>query len=111
MGRLPECGPVLHPLREDRGHGGRAQRGRREGEGRPHRGAPRAAPGPDLAALFVGSEGTLGIVSEATLRLRPRPAGSGWAAYAFEEFGDGLDCVRRILRRGADPAMLRLFDV
>ncbi len=71
---------------------------------------PRAATGPDLTALFVGSEGTLGVVTEATLRVRPRPAGSGWAAYTFGSFADGLDAIRRILRRGATPCVLRLYD-
>lgn len=71
---------------------------------------PRAATGPDLTALFVGSEGTLGIVTEATLRVRPRPAGSGWAAYTFASFADGLDAIRRVLRRGATPCVVRLYD-
>jgi alkyldihydroxyacetonephosphate synthase len=71
---------------------------------------PRAATGPDLTALFVGSEGTLGVVTEATLRVRPRPAGSGWAAYTFGSFADGLDAIRRVLRRGATPCVLRLYD-
>ena len=73
-------------------------------------GAPRAATGPDLTQLFVGSEGTLGVITEATLRVHPRPAGTGWAAYAFARFADGLDACRRVLRRGARPAVLRLYD-
>ena len=83
-----------------------------DGRGRRFRtgGQPRAATGPDLTQVFVGSEGTLGIVTEATLRVRPRPAGSGWAAYGFVRFADGLDACRRVLRRGATPAVLRLYD-
>jgi alkyldihydroxyacetonephosphate synthase len=83
-----------------------------DGRGRRLRtgGHPRAATGPDLSQLFVGSEGTLGVITEATLRVRPRPSGSGWAAYRFGSFADGLDACRRALRRGATPAVLRLYD-
>ncbi|HJV08706.1 MAG TPA: FAD-binding oxidoreductase, partial [Acidimicrobiales bacterium] len=73
-------------------------------------GAPRAATGPDLTQLFVGSEGTLGVITSARLRLHPAPAAERRAAYAFESFAAGVDACRRILRRGATPAVLRLYD-
>ncbi|MEY2568972.1 MAG: alkyldihydroxyacetonephosphate synthase [Actinomycetota bacterium] len=73
-------------------------------------GSPRAAAGPDLNQLFVGSEGTLGVITEATLRVHPVPPAERRAAYAFASFADGLDACRRILRRGATPAVLRLYD-
>jgi alkyldihydroxyacetonephosphate synthase len=72
--------------------------------------APRAATGPDLNQLFVGSEGTLGVITEATLRLHPLPAAERRAAYGFPSFAAGNDACRRILRRGATPAVLRLYD-
>jgi alkyldihydroxyacetonephosphate synthase len=72
--------------------------------------APRAACGPDLNQLFVGSEGTLGVITEARLRAHPVPPGERRAAYGFTSFAEGLAACRRILRRGATPAVLRLYD-
>ena len=73
-------------------------------------GAPRAAVGPDLTQLFVGSEGTLGVITGARLRLHPAPSAERRAAYGWPSFSEGLDACRRILRRGATPAVLRLYD-
>jgi alkyldihydroxyacetonephosphate synthase len=73
-------------------------------------GAPRAAVGPDLNQLFVGSEGTLGVITEATLRLHPAPAAERRGAWGFASFDEGNDACRRILQRGATPAVLRLYD-
>ena len=73
-------------------------------------GPPRAATGPDLTQLFVGSEGTLGVITAARLRLHPTPPVETRAAYGFESFAAGVDACRRILRRGATPAVLRLYD-
>ena len=71
---------------------------------------PRAATGPNLTQLFVGSEGTLGVITEARLRLHPLPIGQERRAFGFSTFADGLHACRRILRRGATPAVLRLYD-
>jgi alkyldihydroxyacetonephosphate synthase len=72
--------------------------------------APRSATGPDLTQLFVGSEGTLGVITAAKLRAHPLPPAERRAAYGFSHFEDGLEACRRILRRGATPAVLRLYD-
>jgi alkyldihydroxyacetonephosphate synthase len=72
--------------------------------------APRSATGPDLTQLFVGSEGTLGVITEAVLRAAPVPSAERRAVFGFATFADGLDACRRTLRRGATPALLRLYD-
>jgi alkyldihydroxyacetonephosphate synthase len=73
-------------------------------------GAPRAAVGPDLNQLFVGSEGTLGIITGARLRLHPAPTHERRLAFELDSFDEGIDCMRRIVQRGATPAVLRLYD-
>ncbi len=73
-------------------------------------GSPAAAQGPDLTQLFVGSEGTLGIVTKVWLRAHPVAAAERRAAYSFPTFEAGLQACRTILRRGATPAVLRLYD-
>ena len=77
---------------------------RTEGKG------PRAATGPNLTQLFVGSEGTLGVITGARLRIHPLPPAQERRAFGFSSFAEGLEACRRILRRGATPAVLRLYD-
>jgi alkyldihydroxyacetonephosphate synthase len=71
---------------------------------------PRAATGPNLTQLFVGSEGTLGVITEARLRIHPLPPAQQRRAFGFTTFAAGLEACRKILRRGATPAVLRLYD-
>ncbi len=72
--------------------------------------APRAAAGPDLNQLFMGSEGTLGVITEARLSIHPVPESSDNRTWIFSNFLDGLEACRMILRRGARPAVMRLYD-
>jgi alkyldihydroxyacetonephosphate synthase len=73
-------------------------------------GAPAAAVGPDLNHVFVGSEGTLGVITRVWLRAHPVAAAERRAAYRFATLGAGFEACRRIVRAGATPAVLRLYD-
>ncbi len=73
-------------------------------------GAPAGAVGPDLTQIFLGSEGTLGIITRVWLRAHPKPHYQMRAAYTFATFADGMQSVRSLIRNGATPAVLRLYD-
>ena len=67
--------------------------------------------GLDMVGLFVGSEGTLGVVTEVTLRLRPAPAGTPRTVVgAFADLVSAGQAVAEITRRGLTPAVLELLD-
>jgi alkyldihydroxyacetonephosphate synthase len=74
------------------------------------RGTPRASAGPDLRQVFLGSEGTLGVVTEVTFSLRARPEASRGQAFHFAGLEAGLEAIRRILRAGFRPPVVRLYD-
>ncbi len=71
---------------------------------------PASALGPDLNQLAVGSEGILGVISRARVRLRPVPEKKMYTAFLFRTFGEGLEAVRQILQAGLTPATVRLSD-
>jgi alkyldihydroxyacetonephosphate synthase len=74
------------------------------------RSTPRASAGPDLRQLFLGSEGTLGVVTEVTFSLRPKPPASRGSAFSFGDFGAGLEAIRVLMREGWRPPVVRLYD-
>jgi alkyldihydroxyacetonephosphate synthase len=73
-------------------------------------GYSRAAVGPDLLQLFIGSEGTLGVVVKIRFKLHRLPDYGRAIAYSFKTFAIGLEACRQIMQRGANPAALRLYD-
>ena len=70
----------------------------------------RRAQGPDLTPLFIGSEGVLGIVTAATLRLHPAPTSRAFAAFTFPETVAGWEAMRQVFQAGLRPAVCRLYD-
>ena len=64
----------------------------------------------DLVGLFVGSEGMLGIVTEATLRLLPFPPARGSISSSFNSIEDAATAVQEILLRGYLPSALEIAD-
>jgi len=74
-------------------------------------GAPKTAAGYDLTALIVGSEGTLGLITELTLRLHGQPEAVMTAVAAFPTVGAAVDCVIATMQMGLTPARIEFLDV
>ncbi len=66
--------------------------------------------GYNLTQLFVGSEGTLGVVTQIILRLIPQPQSSGTVMAAFSTLDDAATLVNRILSTGVIPAVIEIMD-
>lgn len=71
---------------------------------------PRRAAGPDVASLMIGSEGTLGIVTEAELRVTPLPSERNDLCLRFEHMSDGVAACRKIAQSELRPTLVRLYD-
>ena len=71
---------------------------------------PRAASGPELNQLLLGSEGVLGVIVEATVRIRPSAARPDERGMLFRCFAGGVAAVREVARAELPVAMMRLSD-
>jgi glycolate oxidase len=66
--------------------------------------------GYDLTRLMVGSEGTLGVITQATLALRPAPEPALTMAAVFAQASDAMTAVARIMASGMRPSMMEFLD-
>ncbi|MEV6057381.1 FAD-binding oxidoreductase [Streptomyces sp. NPDC052107] len=71
---------------------------------------PASGAGPSPDRLFLGSEGTLGVITEAWMRLQERPRHKASASVTFADFHHALDAVRAIAQSDLAPANCRLLD-
>jgi alkyldihydroxyacetonephosphate synthase len=71
---------------------------------------PRHAMGPDVNQLFIGSEGTFGVITDTTLLIRRLPESRNFATLGFADVATGLHAVRKVLQAGWRPAAVRLHD-
>jgi alkyldihydroxyacetonephosphate synthase len=72
---------------------------------------PASAAGPDLNAWIAGSEGTLGVITEATMKVHPRPESRDFISFLFRDWESGVLAVRSIVQGELPVATLRLSDV
>jgi alkyldihydroxyacetonephosphate synthase len=71
---------------------------------------PSSGAGVSPDRMLAGSEGALGVITEAWVRVQPRPRHRRSAGVMFTDFTRGADCVRAISQSGLNPANCRLID-
>uniref|UniRef100_A0AAX7T6A7 Alkylglycerone-phosphate synthase n=1 Tax=Astatotilapia calliptera TaxID=8154 RepID=A0AAX7T6A7_ASTCA len=71
---------------------------------------PRMSTGPDVHHFIMGSEGTLGVVTEVTMKIRPMPEYQKYGSVVFPNFEMGVACLREVARQRCAPASIRLMD-
>jgi len=70
----------------------------------------RSTGGPDWTQLVVGSEGTLGVIVSAELKVHPLPAVRKLRGWRFRKLEDGLTAIRAVMQAGLHPMVIRLYD-
>ncbi len=71
---------------------------------------PRHASGPDLTQLFCGSEGTLGVVTKATIKIHPIPEARKFRAFLFKDMHDAMMAGAKLMTSRLRPCAIRLYD-
>ncbi|RME73939.1 MAG: FAD-binding oxidoreductase, partial [Planctomycetota bacterium] len=71
---------------------------------------PKSSTGPDFNQLFLGTEGTLGIFTQAELKVHPLPEHRAFLSGTFSNLENGLEGIRLLMQNGLRPAALRLYD-
>lgn len=71
---------------------------------------PRRAVGPDLKHLIIGSEGFIGIITKLIIKVFPKPESRWMHAYRTKTMREGLEIIRKIMRKGVKPPVIRLHD-
>ena len=70
----------------------------------------KSSAGYDLTRMFIGSEGTLGLVTEATLKVTVKPKSESVAVASFSTIRDAAECVSRVVREGVPIAAVEILD-
>ncbi|XP_055586709.1 alkyldihydroxyacetonephosphate synthase [Uranotaenia lowii] len=71
---------------------------------------PRLSCGPDFNHVILGSEGTLGVVTEVVIKIRPLPQLKKYGSLVFPNFGAGIRCLREVAKERLQPSSIRLID-
>jgi alkyldihydroxyacetonephosphate synthase len=71
---------------------------------------PRMAVGPDLRHLFLGAEGTMGVITKATLKIFRLPAHRIFETVVFPSIEQGLNVMHEIMQRGLRPFLVRFYN-
>lgn len=72
--------------------------------------APRISCGPDFNQIILGSEGTLGVITEVVLKVSSVPKVKLYGSLIFPHFGCGVKCLREVAARKCQPSSIRLID-
>jgi alkyldihydroxyacetonephosphate synthase len=71
---------------------------------------PHTAAGPALREVVVGSEGTLGVITDVTVRVRPAPSATRYEGWMASDFASAAEIVRSLAQAGALPDVTRVSD-